>query len=45
MDRFVIREEPADSDDVRWCFEQYYAELGALFGYEPDEALPLTGLP
>ena len=41
MDRFVFREEPADSPDVRWCFEQYYAELGALFGYKPDEALPL----
>ena len=42
MDRVVIREEPADSPDVGWCFEQYYAELGALFGYKPDEALPLA---
>mgnify|MGYP001818476782 FL=1 len=42
MDRFVIREEPADSPDVSWCFEQYYTELGALFGYKPDEALPLA---
>ena len=38
----VIREEPADSPDVTWCFAQYYAELGALFGYAPDQALPLT---
>lgn len=41
MDRFTIAEEPADSADVRWCFEQYYAELGAEFGYEVDTALPL----
>ena len=37
----VIAEEPADSDDVRWCFEQYYAELGRRFGYVVDTALPL----
>jgi ribosomal protein S18 acetylase RimI-like enzyme len=36
-----IAEEPADSDAVRWCFGQYYAELGRLFGYVADEALPL----
>ncbi len=41
MDRFSIAEEPADSDDVRWCFEQYYRELGTEFGYEVDTALPL----
>ena len=41
MDSFVIAEEPADSDDVRWCFEQYYVELGSSFGYEVDTALPL----
>lgn len=41
MDGFVIAEEPADSDDVRWCFERYYAELGRRFGYVVDEALPL----
>ncbi len=34
-------EEPVDSADVRWCFEQYYAELGADFGYRVDTALPL----
>lgn len=37
----VIAEEPAESEDVRWCFGRYYAELGALFGYAPDAALPL----
>jgi ribosomal protein S18 acetylase RimI-like enzyme len=37
----VIAEEAADSDDVRWCFEQYYAELGAAFGFVLDDALPL----
>lgn len=42
MTRFAIAEEPADSPDVQRCFERYYAELGALFGYEPDAALPLT---
>lgn len=41
MDRFRIAEEPADSDDVRWCFEQYYAELATQFGYDVDTALPL----
>jgi ribosomal protein S18 acetylase RimI-like enzyme len=41
MDRFTIAEEPADSADVRWCFEQYYKELGTEFGYEVDTALPL----
>ena len=42
MDRFVISEEPADSDDVRWCFEQYHLELGDDFGYDVDTALPLA---
>ncbi|MGD8486519.1 MAG: GNAT family N-acetyltransferase [Chloroflexota bacterium] len=41
MADFVIAEEPADSDDVRWCFAQYYRELGALFGYAADQAVPL----
>jgi GNAT superfamily N-acetyltransferase len=41
MTRFAITEEPAGSPDVRRCFARYYAELGALFGYQPDEALPL----
>lgn len=41
MDDFVIAEAPADSADVRWCFGQYYTELGALFDYEVDDALPL----
>ena len=42
MDRVVIREEPAVSPDVGGGFEQSYAELGALFGSQPDEALPLA---
>jgi len=39
----VIAEEPADSDDVRWCFEQYYAELDRRFGtgFDVDATLPL----
>ena len=42
MTRFAIAEEAADSPDVQRCFERYYAELGTLFGYQPDEALPLA---
>jgi ribosomal protein S18 acetylase RimI-like enzyme len=42
MDDILIGEEPAESDDVRWCFEQYFAELAAGFGFRPDRALPLT---
>ena len=42
MDRFTIAEEPADSPDVRWCFDQYYMELAGEFGYEVDTALPLS---
>ena len=42
MERFTIAEEPADSRDVRWCFEQYYVELAGEFGYEVDTALPLS---
>ena len=42
MERFTIAEEPADNEDVRWCFEQYYAELGTAFGYDVDTALPLA---
>ena len=41
MADIVIIEEPADSDDVRWCFGQYYEELGRRFGYVVDAALPL----
>jgi GNAT superfamily N-acetyltransferase len=41
MSDIVISEERADSADVRWCFGQYAAELGRLFGYVVDEALPL----
>jgi len=41
MADIVIAEEPADSDDVRWCFGQYYSELGELLDYLVDEALPL----
>ncbi len=41
MTKFVIAEEPADSPAVRWCFGQYAQELGELFGYVVDEALPL----
>lgn len=37
----VIAEEPADSDAVRWCFEQYYAELGRIFDYDVVASLPL----
>jgi len=40
---FTIAAEPADNDDVRWCFEQYYEELGRRFGYVVDRAL-LLGL-
>ena len=41
MSDVVIAEEPADSADVDWCFRQYAEELGRLFGYVVDEALPL----
>ncbi len=41
MTDVVIAPEPADSPDVRWCFGQYYAELGRRFGYAVEEALPL----
>lgn len=41
MSDVTISEEPADSTDVRWCFGRYAAELGWLFGYRIDEALPL----
>ena len=43
MDDFSVAEEPADSDDVRWCFEQYYAELDDRFeaGFDVAAALPL----
>lgn len=43
MTGIVIAEEPAASDDVRWCFEQYYAELDRRFegGFDVAAALPL----
>lgn len=41
MDEVEIVEEPADSPDVRWCFERYFEELATEFGYERDVALPL----
>ena len=37
----VISAEAPDSADVRWCFGQYAEELGRLFGYRVEEALPL----
>jgi GNAT superfamily N-acetyltransferase len=39
----AIGPEPADSDDVRWCFERYYAELDERFegGFDVGAALPL----
>ena len=42
-DDISIAAEPADSDDVRWCFEQYYAELDQRFaaGFDVAAALPL----
>jgi GNAT superfamily N-acetyltransferase len=41
MERFTITQEAADSEDVRWCFERYFAELSTEFGYEVDTGLPL----
>lgn len=41
MSDVVIVEESADSADVRRCLEQYAEELGRLFGYRVEEALPL----
>ena len=43
MTEITIAEEPADSDDVRWCFEQYYVELDRRFdrGFDVAVALPL----
>lgn len=38
----VILAEPADSAEVRWCFGRYTEELGRLFGYVVEEALPLV---
>lgn len=39
----TIAPEPADSDDVRRCFERYYAELDERFegGFDVAAALPL----
>lgn len=42
MVEISITEEPADSAAVRWCFQQYYDELGRAFGYELDTSLPLA---
>ncbi len=41
MTEFDIAEEPADGPAVSWCFGQYAQELGRIFGYVVDEALPL----
>ena len=43
MEPVVIDEEPAESPDVRWCFERYYAELDERFadGFDVAAALPL----
>jgi GNAT superfamily N-acetyltransferase len=41
MPRTTIAEEPVESADVRWCFEQYATELASLFGYELKTSLPL----
>jgi GNAT superfamily N-acetyltransferase len=42
-DSISIAPEPADSADVRWCFERYYAELDERFeaGFDVAPALPL----
>jgi ribosomal protein S18 acetylase RimI-like enzyme len=39
----TIADEPADSDDVRWCFARYYEELARRFeaGFDIAAALPL----
>ena len=44
MDLISIGGEPAESDDVRWCFEQYYAELDRRMegGFDVATALPLA---
>lgn len=38
-----IAPEPADSEDVRWCFQRYYTELDERFegGFDVAAALPL----
>lgn len=43
MSDLTIAPEPADSDDVRWCFERYYEELDERFegGFDVAAALPL----
>jgi GNAT superfamily N-acetyltransferase len=43
MDEITIAPEPADSDDVRRCFERYYTELDERFadGFDVAAALPL----
>jgi ribosomal protein S18 acetylase RimI-like enzyme len=43
MADFTITEEAASSGDVRWCFEQYYAELEQRFdgGFDVAAAVPL----
>jgi ribosomal protein S18 acetylase RimI-like enzyme len=42
MAEFIIDQEPADGGSVRWCFEQYYDELGRVFSYELESSLPLV---
>ena len=48
MEPISIVPERPDSDDVRWCFAQYYAELDRRIegGFDASVALPLvdTGL-
>jgi GNAT superfamily N-acetyltransferase len=43
MDSITIAPEAADSEDVRRCFERYYAELDERFadGFDVAAALPL----
>jgi hypothetical protein len=43
VEAITIAPEPADSQDARWCFERYYAELDERFegGFDVAAALPL----
>ena len=44
VEPIIIVEEQPDSDDVRWCFAQYYAELDQRIegGFDASVALPLA---
>lgn len=44
MEAITIVPERPDSDDVRWCFAQYYAELDRRIagGFDASVALPLV---